>query len=408
MLRNTDASGVRRVTRRGVFTALTITGLCLGLVVPLTAAVTPASASSPAKPVWLCLPGQKHDPCTPPLSTDVASPTGQTLGINEIKPVKDPKIDCFYVYPTVSDQKTPLSNLDIQPEERSIALYQASYYSRYCRVFAPMYRQFTLSAISGVTTSTTSTTSTTQAGGTTVPPVNTKLGYDDVLGAWNTYLKDYNHGRGVVFIGHSQGSFVLEQLLSQQVDNNPAERRLLVSAIILGGNVLVKDGSGVGGTFAHIPACRSATQLGCVVAFSTYDQPAPPNSLFGRTTKAGEQVLCTNPAALTGGAAALDSVFPSVPFAPGTTIGAATGALGVTIPPALTEWVEFRDAYTGQCTDSGGAEVLEIHAQGGAPTITPVPDASWGLHLVDAQIALGNLVHMVGLEAAAYANRTGR
>ena len=107
-----------------------------------------------------------------------------------------------------------------------------------------------------------------------------------MLSAWNTYLKDYNHGRGVVFIGHSQGSGVLEQLISQQVDNNAAERHLLVSAIILGGNVMVKDGRDVGGTFQHIPACHSSAQLGCVVAFSTYDQPAPSNSLFGRSHKA--------------------------------------------------------------------------------------------------------------------------
>ena len=71
------------------------------------------------------------------------------------------------------------------------------------------------------------------------------------------------------------------------------------------------DGKGIGGTFQHIPACRSATQLGCVIAFSTFDQPVPANSLFGRTTVQGEQVLCTNPAALGGGAADVDPIFPA-------------------------------------------------------------------------------------------------
>ena len=59
----------------------------------------------------------------------------------------NPKIDCFYVYPTVSDQKTVNANLHIDPVERSIALYQAARYSQYCRVFAPMYRQVTLTAL---------------------------------------------------------------------------------------------------------------------------------------------------------------------------------------------------------------------------------------------------------------------
>ena len=58
-----------------------------------------------------------------------------------------PAIDCFYVYPTVSGQTTGNSNLQIDPEEKSIALYQASRYSQYCHVYAPMYRQTTLAGI---------------------------------------------------------------------------------------------------------------------------------------------------------------------------------------------------------------------------------------------------------------------
>ena len=51
------------------------------------------------------------------------------------------------MYPTVSDQKTGNANLHIDPEERSIALYQAARYSQYCKVYAPMYRQVTLAGI---------------------------------------------------------------------------------------------------------------------------------------------------------------------------------------------------------------------------------------------------------------------
>ena len=119
-------------------------------------------------------------------------------------------------------------------------------------------------------------------------------------------------------------------------------------------------------------------------------------------------MLCTNPAALTGGSATLDSVFPVPPFAPGTIIGDLTGALGLKIPAASTEWVEYPRSYVGQCSDSGGADVLEIQPINGAPTINPVPDAAWGLHLVDAQITLGNLVHMVRVQAAQYFKKTGR
>ena len=72
---------------------------------------------------------------------------------------------------------------------------------------------------------------------------------------------------------------------------------LVVSAILLGGNVTVRAGSDRGGSFQNVPACRSKTQLGCVVAFSTFNETPPGNTLFGHTTTPNEQVLCTNPAA---------------------------------------------------------------------------------------------------------------
>jgi hypothetical protein len=121
--------------------------LVAGLIAA-TFALGVASSPAAAKTVWLCFPGQPApDPCTPGLSTTVYSPTLTPLRVEHPKAVKHPAIDCFYVYPTVSGQKTGNANLNIDPVERSIALYQAARYSQYCRVFAPMYRQLTLAGI---------------------------------------------------------------------------------------------------------------------------------------------------------------------------------------------------------------------------------------------------------------------
>jgi Protein of unknown function (DUF3089) len=95
--------------------------------------------------------------------------------------------------------------------------------------------------------------------------------------------------------------------------------------------VLVKRGHAVGGDFKHIPACASATALGCVIAYSTFNQVPPPNSLFGRTTVPGDQVLCVNPARLVG-ASTVEPILPSAPFAPGTLIAAGTALLHLTQP----------------------------------------------------------------------------
>ena len=348
------------------------------------AAATPAAAAP--RVVWLCKPGLKHNPCNPGLRTTRFSPSGTKLGTERPRRVRHPKVDCFYVYPTVSDQPTPIANRHIDPAERSIALYQAARYSQYCRVFAPMYRQRTLAGLF--------------SGGSGI--VNNK-GYVDVLRAWRTYLRRYNKGRGVVVIGHSQGTFVLRKLVAREIDRKRSVRRRLLSAILLGGNVLVKRGRDVGGDFKHIPACRSRRQLGCVVAFSTYNQTPPAGAFFGRSNQRGRAVLCTNPAALGGGSGLADTIFPSEPFR-GTGIAVGIALLRVTLPKASTPWISVPGAYRARCT-RGGAHVLMISARRGAPVFSPSPSAEWGLHLVDANIALGNLVRIVRSEAAAYARR---
>ena len=360
--------------------------LCGVLVALAAASAAPASA----KVVWLCRPGAHPDPCTPGLSTTVFSARLRRVGVTHPRAARRPPIDCFYVYPTVSDQKTPLANLTIDPEERSIALYQAARYSQYCRVFAPMYRQVTLPAL---------------AAGNTESPAQLATPVADVAAAFATYLRRYNHGRGFVLIGHSQGAFVLTQLIEKDIDAVPAVRRRLVSAILLGGNILVPRGRTVGGSFDHVPACRSATQLGCVIAFSTFDHTPPSTSLFGRTTVPGMRVLCTNPAALHGGSADVDPIVPSAPFAPGTLTALGINLLHLTIPRTSTTWVSEPGAYRAGCSTAGGADVLRISALHGAQVPAPSPSADWGLHLLDANVALGNLLADVRSEAATFTSR---
>lgn len=368
-------------SRRRFGSRIGLLGVVLGTLMFVLA------GSAAARTVWLCKPGQHPDPCTPGLATTVYSPALQPGAVIHPRSPRSPKIDCFYVYPTVSNQKGPLANLHIDPEERSIALFQAARYSQLCRVFSPMYRQVTVPALQS---------------GNTESPAQLAVPLGDVRRAFADYLRHDNHGRGFVLIGHSQGSFVLRQLIAKDVDRMPAVRARMLSAILLGGNVLVRHGRPAGGDFQHVPACRRASELGCVIAYSTYDQPPPLNSLFGRTTVAGDQVLCVNPAALVGDST-VDPIFPSAPFAPGTLIAAGISLLKITQPMPPTVWSSEPGAYSARCSSAGGANVLQLTALGGAQVATPSPDASWGLHLLDANIELGNLLTLVGREAAAFA-----
>jgi hypothetical protein len=245
--------------------------LTAGAAAVVVAAALGAASASAKGTVWLCKPGASPDPCTPGLSTTVYNaPLTRAIGVEHPAARRNPPIDCFYVYPTVSDEKTGNSDLTIQDTERSIALYQVSRYSQDCRVYAPMYRQVTLAGAGLPGTS------------GSASKANPALGVADVETALKTYLTRYNHGRGFVLIGHSQGSGVLEAVIARMVDAHPAVRRHLLSAILMGGNVLVKGNTGIGGDFKHIPACRGDTQLGCVIAFSTFDQPVPSDSVRPR------------------------------------------------------------------------------------------------------------------------------
>jgi hypothetical protein len=359
----------------------------LALVAFLVLAVAPTAASAKVK--WLCAPGVKNNPCAPSMRTTVFSSFNQRVGIQAPKAARKPKVDCFYVYPTVSNQSGDIATKAIDPEIHDIALYQAARYSQACRVFAPMYRQVTVQGLS--------------RGKYAAQP-----GDKDLLEAWKLFLSKYSKGRGFVLIGHSQGTFRLISLIQRQIDKNPKLRKRLLSAVLLGGNVTVKTGSDRGGSFQNVPACRRDTQLHCVVAFSTYNETPPDNSLFGRTTSGfvtggpGLQVLCTNPAALGGGAVPLDSIIPSKPYAPGTLIAAGIQLLQFPLPKVSTPFLEAKAAFTGECSTDGGASFLKVSSNEGTPVPKPSPDATWGLHLIDANVAQGDILALLRKQIAVY------
>jgi hypothetical protein len=283
------------------------------------------------------------------------------------------KFDCFYVYPTVSLESSLNADLKVQKTEIAAAEAQASRFSTVCRVWAPMYRQITLAGLETDPTITSPATVT---------------AYDSIRAGFEDYLAHFNDGRPIIFIGHSQGSSMLILLLQHFVDNDAALRNRLVLAIILGGNVVVPTGKFAGGSFAHIPVCKSTGEKGCVIAYSTFPGEPPATSLFGRpgqgvslmagqSAKAGLQVVCVNPAAIGGGTALLSPFFPSEGL-------------------EATPWVEFPRLYNATCESAGGATWLQIRKISGSsdprPVVTESDGPDWGYHVADVNLALGNLV----------------
>jgi hypothetical protein len=360
---------------------------------PSDTAVSPAPAVA-ADTVWLCRPGLAANPCTGDLSATAVHADGST-SLEPAAPAESPRIDCFYVYPTVSRQKGTNATLHIDPEERAVALAQAALFSQVCNVYAPMYPQLTLAAI---------------AKPGSIDVLAALAAYQGVRSAYLDYMAHYNRGRGVVFIGHSQGAFMLTALLKSEVDASPDSRKLLVSALLMGGNVTVPTGRIVGGDFANIPACGSESQIGCVVAYSSYGRTPPSDAVFGRTdsvlnvsgrdTSGSRAVLCVNPAAPGGGNGAL------IPYLPGKQ---AASLLGLNAAPGTaqkTAFVTYPGEFSASCRTAGGATWLQVDRISGAsdhrPGLSNVGSAAWGLHVLDVSLALGNLVELVRSEAAAY------
>ena len=60
--------------------------------------------------VWLCRPGMTANPCDGNLNATVVQPNGGT-SVEPFDPATSPKIDCFYVYPTLSDAPTDAAPL---------------------------------------------------------------------------------------------------------------------------------------------------------------------------------------------------------------------------------------------------------------------------------------------------------
>jgi hypothetical protein len=383
-------------SRMAAVAAVAVLASALGAAGAVAAPGRPAQTPGASTTTWLCRPGLAHDPCTLDRATTIVRGNGgRTVPRSATR--KPLPVDCFYVYPTVSRQPGDNADLTIDPEETAVAEVQASRFSSVCRVFAPMYPQLTVQAIrNGV-----------------LPAGARARAYLGVLSAWRDYLANDNHGRGVVLIGHSQGSAMLAALLRLEIEPQPDVRRRIVSAFLIGSNVTVAAGRDTGGTFQTIPACRSRSQTGCVVAYSSFDQPPPPDSRFGRVTAAPattgsattgpREVLCVNPAAPGGGRALLASYWRTMPF---------PGPVGLNARPpfqAATPWVETPHLYAAHCEQRDGASWLQIDDAGrpgdSRPRVHAVLGPTWGLHLYDVNLALGNLVDLARDEATAYTAR---
>lgn len=379
----------------------TLTGLAAMAVLGLAGAAN-AQTAAPApndygKPEsWLCLPG-RADACAVDQTTTIVQADGKT-SVETFKALAAPAYDCFYVYPTVSTDPGGNSDMSIDEAERRVVEQQLARFASTCRVFAPMYRQVTLAALRAVMMGQGS-------------PGDAVLAYGDVRDAWNWYLKNQNGGRGVILMGHSQGSRMLLELLKSEVDGKPAQKQM-IAAYVLGMNTPVVDGK-----YGSIPLCNKADQAGCLVTYVSFRETSPPpaNSRFGKTDADGRRAGCVNPAALLAGKASTESA-PLHAYLSAKGFGAVSGqppkpfAKDVTV---ATSFVSMPGLLSAKCVSEGDFTYLSVKVNAdpadprtdeisGDVVVGPVTLKDWGLHLIDVNLQMGDLVALAGRQARVY------
>ena len=331
---------------------------------------------------WLCRSDLTDDVCDQDLTATEVAPDGSLAEV-PFEPAADPAFDCFYVYPTLDYSAEPGNHpFEVpNPLVPYTTQFQAARFGSLCDLYVPLYRQATIGSY--------------PRGGDVgdlfeVEPF--AVAYADVLDAFKTYVTTYGEGRPFVLLGHSQGTHHLIRLLQEEVDDSPAMRGRLISALLVGptGRLRVPEGEVVGGTFENIPLCTSATETGCAVGFDSYAASEPPDRVD--PVEDGTVRACVSPTQLVDGDDRLQA-----------------GYFGVSVPGVQTATEVIPDHYTAECTVTAEGQVYLSIAAAPRPGdtrdidhIAPTAADADSLHTADYNFSLGDLLALIESQAAAY------
>ncbi len=315
--------------------------------------------------MWLCRPDLPTDACRGDLTTTELLPDGGRV-VHAHAPAKDAPVDCFYIYPTVDLSALPGNHVDFSDlaSQRKAAAAQIARFSEVCNVYAPLYRQATIS---------------TYLAGKATQDRFFEVAYSDIAAAFHAYLVHFDRGRPIVIVGHSQGSQMAARLLHDTFDQSDVLRPRLLVAMPIGFTAEVP------GTFDHLAPCTRPDETACFVAYMSIREGDTPGG-FGPELAPGHRAACVDPAT---GPTLRESVFPS------------NGR-------AATPYVSVRDFYRAHCSARADGrdrlEIAEARVPGDRrPSIVDLGKSLGGLgmHIYDVQLAQGDLIELIRIKLAA-------
>ena len=182
-------------------------------------------------------------------------------------------VDVFFVHPTQyfkgSGYNAAIEDEQLNEEADQYTMrLQASAFNMGGRLYAPRYRQAHIGVFSWQDS---------------LSLAALQLAYSDVRQAFLHYMEHWNHGRGIILAGHSQGSFHLRWLLQEFFDNQPLTSQL-VAAYGPGFDWYASE-------FEALYACKTPEVTGCLCSWMSYGEGYFPKWLGYRD----EIPICTHP-----------------------------------------------------------------------------------------------------------------
>lgn len=199
-----------------------------------------------------------------------------------------PGVATFYVHPTTYLERdrwnAPLDpGGQTEARTRLFVRSQASVFTPNTEVWAPRYRQAAYGAFLLKSDD---------------AQKALDLAYLDVAAAFDEFLRQAGD-RPIILAGHSQGALHLERLLREKIAGRPIVKRVIAAYVVGWPISITTDLPKLG-----LPPCRRFDQVGCILSWMTFGDPANPDLIFheweqtrgfnGRQRQQ-KDVLCVNP-----------------------------------------------------------------------------------------------------------------
>ncbi len=336
---------------------------------------------------WACRPDMKGDACDVDLTAVEVLPNGTTQ-IVPFTTAPEPRVDCFYVYPTVDMGLRAGLHEDLTDNEKPFqtAGIQAARFAEVCRLYAPLYRQVRIG---------------TYAADEQVRDFYLDAAYNDIETAFDHYLAHDNAGRPFVLLSHSQGSHMVCRLIRRRIETDPKLLERLVVALPIGGHLGTDEGGRTGGGFQHVPVCIAKEEQGCVVGYRSYP-PGASNFRRDDSLKEGKIGVCVHAGNPEGNewTRLSRAYFPT-----------RLRRLG-DVPEGIAEkapFVLYRDFYEARCVARGDFRVFEVRPRQVAGDVRQNPidfdsmlaRSALALHVYDIQFGMGDLIDLVRIKVDA-------